>query len=89
KISDGSNGNVAIDFYHEFKAGTDWLYIYPRGLYDLLIYVKEKYNDPLIYITENGVNEMNDAKLTVKEACVDDIRKDYHLNHLHYLHEAI
>lgn len=37
------------------QAGSDWLYIYPRGIQDLLEYTKEKYNDPTIYITENGI----------------------------------
>uniref|UniRef100_A0A7C8YCY1 Uncharacterized protein n=1 Tax=Opuntia streptacantha TaxID=393608 RepID=A0A7C8YCY1_OPUST len=36
------------------QAGSDWLYVYPRGIYDLLLHIKEKYNDPIIYITENG-----------------------------------
>ncbi|WRX34757.1 Glycoside hydrolase family 1 - like 10 [Theobroma cacao] len=35
-------------------AGSNWLYVYPRGVRDLLLYIKEKYNNPLIYITENG-----------------------------------
>ena len=36
------------------QAASDWLYVYPRGIEDLLLYTKRKYNDPLIYITENG-----------------------------------
>ena len=28
-------------------------YIYPKGLYELLLYVKEKYGNPTVYITEN------------------------------------
>lgn len=34
----------------------EWLYVYPREIRDLLLYTKEKYNNPLIYITENGKN---------------------------------
>ena len=33
---------------------TSWLHIYPKGIWDLLLYVKTKYKDPINYITENG-----------------------------------
>lgn len=36
------------------SAGTSWLYIYPQGFRDLLLYVKENYGNPTVYITENG-----------------------------------
>ncbi|KAH7836349.1 hypothetical protein Vadar_000210 [Vaccinium darrowii] len=36
------------------QPGSSWLYVYPRGLLDLLLYIKEKYNSPPIYIIENG-----------------------------------
>lgn len=36
------------------QTGSDWLYVYPRGILDLLLYTKNKFNDPIIYITENG-----------------------------------
>ncbi|CDP15637.1 unnamed protein product [Coffea canephora] len=42
------------------RAGSTWLYIYPLGIYKLLQYVKTHYNSPLIYITANGVDEVND-----------------------------
>ena len=38
------------------QAASDWLYVYPKGIHDLVLYTKEKYNDPLIYITENGMS---------------------------------
>lgn len=31
-----------------------WMSVYPKGIHDLLLYTKTKYNNPLIYITENG-----------------------------------
>ncbi|KAK3034894.1 hypothetical protein RJ639_033257 [Escallonia herrerae] len=40
-------------------SASDWLYIYPQGIYKVLVYVKERYNDPLIYITENGNSPMS------------------------------
>ena len=32
------------------------LYVYPQGLRDVLVYTKNKYGNPTIYITENGKN---------------------------------
>ena len=44
-------------FYIYIQSGpTSWLAIYPEGLKKLLVYVKTKYKDPVIYITENGMN---------------------------------
>ncbi|CAI0378392.1 unnamed protein product [Linum tenue] len=31
-----------------------WLYVYPEGFKDLLLHIKDKYNNPIVYITENG-----------------------------------
>jgi len=36
------------------QAASDWLYVYPPGIQGLLEYTKEKFNNPVIYITENG-----------------------------------
>ncbi|KAK9941264.1 hypothetical protein M0R45_017877 [Rubus argutus] len=71
------------------KAASDWLYVYPRGIRDLLLYTKTKYNDPLIYITENGIDEFNDPKLPLEEALNDTQRVDYYYRHLYYLQRAI
>ncbi|KAL9455292.1 hypothetical protein AB3S75_010661 [Citrus x aurantiifolia] len=71
------------------KAASDWLYVYPRGIWDLLLYIKRKYNNPLIYITENGIDEVNDPKLTLEEALVDNMRIDYYYRHLYFLQKAI
>ncbi|KAK4855446.1 hypothetical protein QYF36_007427 [Acer negundo] len=71
------------------KAGSDWLYVYPRGIRDLLVYTRRKYNNPLIYITENGVDEVNNATLSLEEALVDKMRIDYYYKHLSYIERAI
>jgi beta-glucosidase len=36
------------------QANSIWLYIVPSGMRSLMNYVKERYNSPPIYITENG-----------------------------------
>ncbi|KAL2327683.1 hypothetical protein Fmac_021110 [Flemingia macrophylla] len=67
----------------------EWIYVYPKGIRDLLLYTKEKYNNPLIYITENGINEFNDPTLSVEESLIDIFRIDYHYRHFFYLRSAI
>ncbi|XP_065865963.1 beta-glucosidase 12-like [Euphorbia lathyris] len=71
------------------KAASDWLYVYPRGIRDLILYVKKKYNDPLIYITENGIDEYNNATLTLEEQLTDNMRVDYYYRHLFFLKKTI
>ncbi|GLU19409.1 hypothetical protein SLE2022_356630 [Rubroshorea leprosula] len=70
-------------------AGSDWLYVYPRGPRDLLLYTKRKYNNPLVYITENGVYQVNNDTLSPKKVLADNYRIDYHLQHLASLKSAI
>ncbi|XP_023516390.1 cyanogenic beta-glucosidase-like [Cucurbita pepo subsp. pepo] len=64
-----------------------WLAVYPQGLKELLIYTKTKYNDPLIYITENGYLEIEGP--TFEELINDKARVKYHHDHLYNLNEAI
>ncbi|GMN26522.1 hypothetical protein TIFTF001_001341 [Ficus carica] len=71
------------------KGASDWLYVYPAGIQELLLYTKTKYYNPLIYITENGIDELNDPKLSLKQALVDKQRIDYYFRHLSYLQKAI
>jgi len=70
-------------------AGSDWLHVYPPGIYELLKYTKARYNDPLIYITENGYDEVNDPKLTISEARKDEKRIAYHQDHLKFVKKAM
>uniref|UniRef100_A0A2N9G8F8 Beta-glucosidase n=1 Tax=Fagus sylvatica TaxID=28930 RepID=A0A2N9G8F8_FAGSY len=70
-------------------AASSWLFVYPRGFRDLLLYVKTKYHNPLIYITENGIDEFNNATLTLEEALLDNQRVEYYHSHLRNLLRAI
>jgi len=36
------------------RAKSEWLYSAPQGLQDLLVWIKNKYNNPTVMITENG-----------------------------------
>ncbi|KAL5758564.1 hypothetical protein ACOSP7_021175 [Xanthoceras sorbifolium] len=71
------------------QAASSWLHVYPKGLRDLLIYMKEYYKNPTIYITENGMDEFNNSTLPLEEALKDPMRIDYFNRHLRYLNKAI
>ncbi|XP_042480093.1 beta-glucosidase 24-like isoform X2 [Macadamia integrifolia] len=61
----------------------------PAGIREILIYIKEKYRNPIIFITENGFGESNNSSLPLQEALKDDRRIDFYLRHLWYLRRAI
>ncbi|KAF7824500.1 vicianin hydrolase-like [Senna tora] len=81
---------LGINYYTTYYAtALNWLYIYPKGLRLLLKYVKDKYQNPIIYVTENGVAEANNASIPIKEAIKDSIRIRYYDGHLKSLLQAI
>ncbi|CAL1391182.1 unnamed protein product [Linum trigynum] len=71
------------------QAASNWLYIYPNGIEELVTYTKEKYNNPLIYITENGVDEASNEDLSLEQALADETRINYYQQHLASLNKAI
>ncbi|OMP10181.1 Glycoside hydrolase, family 1 [Corchorus olitorius] len=66
-----------------------WLYLVPKGLEELVIHIKDKYNNPVVYINENGVAEANNASLSVTEAIKDSLRITALDSHLKALLEGI
>ncbi|KAG9156710.1 hypothetical protein Leryth_021975 [Lithospermum erythrorhizon] len=66
--------------------GVNIFFVYPKGLEDLLVYTKEKYNNPTIYITENG---MGDSNKSMKEYINDWQRVDFYYRHLSAIQNAI
>ncbi|KAJ0973083.1 hypothetical protein J5N97_021042 [Dioscorea zingiberensis] len=67
-----------------------WIYVYPRGLKELLLYIRRRYDNPPVYITENGISsiEKTDDK-TKEEELADDMRKHYITVHLAEIRAAI
>lgn len=66
---------------------TDWdVEIYPRGLYDGLMRVKEKYNNIPVYITENGLGMIDEV---VNGQINDDARIEFLKMHLQEINNAI
>ncbi|EEF50172.1 beta-glucosidase 12 [Ricinus communis] len=69
--------------------GSIWIHVYPRGLRDVLMYTKKKYNNPTIYITENGIDQLDNGTSTLTELVNDLNRIDYYKRHLASLERAI
>ncbi|KAK7334801.1 hypothetical protein VNO80_26566 [Phaseolus coccineus] len=67
----------------------DWLFIYPKGIHHLMLYIRDKYKNPNIYITENGVAEARNDSIAVDEARKDGVRIRYLISHLHFLLQSI
>jgi beta-glucosidase len=66
---------------------TDWE-VFPQGLTDTLIWLRDRYGNPPITITENG--SAFDDPATVEGDTLDDpLRVDYLKQHLRALHDAI
>ena len=63
----------------------DWE-VYPRGLFDVLAWLKADYGNPAVFITENGAaydDILQDGRIH------DTERRDYIKSHLAMAHEAI
>ncbi|KAL3642825.1 hypothetical protein CASFOL_013640 [Castilleja foliolosa] len=70
-------------------SGSTWLFVVPYGIHKLLVHTKNTYNDPVIYITENGISEKNDKSLSIAQARKDDQRVRYYQQHFAYMKKAI
>jgi beta-glucosidase len=62
--------------------------VFPQGLTDTLLWIKNRYGNPPVYITENGAAFFDPP--TVEEVVLEDpLRVDYLRKHLRAVHEAI
>ncbi|XP_020588433.1 beta-glucosidase 24-like [Phalaenopsis equestris] len=64
-----------------------WVNVYPKGLKKLLLHIKRRYNNPAIYITENGVLAYNDDGVNIPTE--DIFRTEFLTSHLHELEDAL
>nr|AYK02734.1 beta-glucosidase 4 [Lamium galeobdolon] len=68
------------------RANSVWLYIVPSGIRSLMNYIRQKYGNPLVMITENGMDDGNKAFSSIKQ---DTKRIKYHNDYLTELLAAI
>ncbi|XP_058737389.1 beta-glucosidase 30-like isoform X2 [Vicia villosa] len=80
-VSEDSNAEGKI---LGFKDQYGWSNVYSEGLYNFLIYIKEKYKNPKVYITENGI-----ASSKISNPLKDEHRIAYVAAHLNVTKTAI
>nr|DAD35015.1 TPA_asm: hypothetical protein HUJ06_005655 [Nelumbo nucifera] len=64
------------------RASSIWLYIVPEGIRKLMNYIKLKYRNPTVIITENGMDDANNPLISIKKALMDQKRIKYHNDYL-------
>ncbi|GLT27569.1 hypothetical protein SLA2020_025560 [Shorea laevis] len=71
------------------RANSIWLYIVPQGMRSLMNYIRQKYGNPTIIITENGMDDPNNPFTSITDALKDEKRIKYHHDYLSNLLAAI
>ncbi|XP_050371156.1 putative beta-glucosidase 41 isoform X2 [Argentina anserina] len=71
------------------KAASRWLRIVPWGIRKLARYIKDKYGNPPMMITENGMDDPNKPFTSMDNALNDEKRIRFHRDYLSNLSAAI
>ncbi|KAF3450131.1 hypothetical protein FNV43_RR06211 [Rhamnella rubrinervis] len=79
--------SVNQSYYTDVQTHTGTFFMYPEGLQNLLIYIKNKYNNPPVYITENGVGDPSTLPFNV--IINDTIRIKYIHDHISSILKSI
>ncbi|KAG6519116.1 hypothetical protein ZIOFF_022605 [Zingiber officinale] len=69
------------------RAHSDWLYIVPWGLYKAVTYVKENYGNPIVFLSENGMDQP--GNVTLPKGLQDTQRRHFYHNYITELKRAI
>lgn len=63
--------------------------IYEKGIYDIMINLKENYHNIESFISENGMGVQDEQRFIVDQQIQDDYRIEFIKGHLRWLHQAI
>ena len=69
-------------------AESDWLNVVPKGIGDMLVWIAERYENPPLYITENGVDAPGEAETPLPAVLNDTFRVEYFQGYLDSVFEA-
>ncbi|KAK1304368.1 Beta-glucosidase 18 [Acorus calamus] len=78
-----------IRSFERIKTVMEWYYVTPQGMEDMVMYLKERYNNKPIFVTENGYPDENWANATTKDFLYDINRVNYMRSYLDSLATAI
>ncbi|KAH9747000.1 Beta-glucosidase 42 [Citrus sinensis] len=70
-------------------AASEWLYVVPWGLRKVLNYIAKTYNNPPIYVTENGMDDEENDSSPLHEMLDDKLRVRYFKGYLSGVAQAI
>ncbi|KAL3638378.1 putative beta-glucosidase 41 [Castilleja foliolosa] len=71
------------------RSASRWLHIVPWGIRKLANYIKDKYGNPPVFITENGMDDPNKSHAALEKVLKDDKRISYHRDYLSNISAAI
>ncbi|PON45553.1 Glycoside hydrolase [Trema orientale] len=71
------------------KAASEWLYVVPWGIRKVLNYIAKTYNNPPIYVTENGMDDEENETSPLQEMLDDKLRVVYFKRYLAAVAQAI
>ena len=83
----GSPYNASGNLIGPF-ADSWWLNVYPPGMRGILKWIKNRYEDPDIYILENGVSCPGENQLSETQALHDRFRMNYIYDHINEIVNA-
>ena len=63
-------------------AQSPWLNVYPEGIRGSINWVNKRYNQPVIYIFENGVSVPGETELPLTQALHDSFRIDFYKGYI-------
>ncbi|TQD86266.1 hypothetical protein C1H46_028198 [Malus baccata] len=81
---------AAVSIYRsKYKAASEWLYVVPWGMHKVLNYIAQRYNNPPIYVTENGMDDEDNDTSPLHEMLDDKLRVSYFKRYLSAVAKAI
>jgi len=70
-------------------ADSSWLYVVPWGMRKILNWIKNRYDNIPVYITENGVDSPGESDLPIQQALNDTFRLNYLQSYITEVSKAV